>query len=77
MKTLFLAGVAALLLGGCASNKSATVVDPTGPRSPLANPADNSLNSPTTGPSSAGLPGGPIGSPPNAAGTAPTTVGRF
>ena len=68
--------VAAMLPIGCTTNRGTTrnVEDA---RSPLADPADNTLNSPTTGPSSAGLPGGPIGSPSTSSGPAPVTGTRF
>ena len=74
MKTFLLLCATAALLFGCANDTPTTNTE--GARSPLANPAENTLNSPTTGPSSAGLPGGPIGSPPNESTTSQINVGR-
>ena len=74
MKTLLILCAAVALLTGCTANDGPTR-STEGARSPLANPADNTLNSPVTGPSSAGLPGGPIGSPPNGSTIAPVGNG--
>lgn len=67
--------VAALLLAGCA-NQAGTAANPDGARSPLTNPGANTLNSPTTAPSSVGVPGGPVGSGSGSPGAIPMAVGR-
>ena len=64
MKPALLLCTLALLTAGCVTNKSSPAVNTEGPRSPLANPADNTLNSPVTGPSNADQAGSSIGTSP-------------
>ena len=49
--------------GGCANNPDATA-DVEGDHAPLTSPGMNTLNSPTAGPTGAGLSGGTVGSAP-------------
>ena len=65
MKTLWLSVVLAGVgfLAGCANNPDATA-DVEGDRAPLTSPGLNTLNSPTAGPTSAGLSGGTTESAP-------------
>ena len=59
--TVFLAG--SLAVAGCANDPNATA-DVEGDRAPLTSPGLNTLNSPTAGPTSAGLSGGTTESAP-------------
>lgn len=59
---LLCAGIA-VAAAGCANNPDATA-DVEGARAPLTSPGSNTLNSPTTGPTSAGLSGGTTESAP-------------
>ena len=57
------AGFATLLATGCATNPNFTA-DVEDDRAPLTSPGMNTLNSPTAGPTSAGLSGGTVESAP-------------
>ena len=62
---------AGLAVAGCASDPNATA-DVEGDRAPLTTPSTNTLNSPTTGPTSDGLSGGTTESAPPETNTRPT-----
>ena len=60
---ILFAGSATLFAAGCANNPNSTA-DVEGDRAPLTGPGLNTLNSPTTGQTSAGLSGGTVESAP-------------
>ena len=71
LRLAVLCAAIAVATAGCANNPNATA-DVEGDRAPLTSPGTNTLNSPTTGPTSAGLSGGTAESAPPEINTRPT-----